>query len=140
MWVRFFPFFTTLKRKLYDIYKTKKTMSTEEVFVPLDSIFEWGKVIIEEPETHTFTKGNSAVEWTTSKVYFLDKNGEEHPIFFELAKQNLWGINSIWPFGTSQEDQTLDKVEGFQISYPLTPSVEKPTPAEIANRHTVNMM
>ena len=41
-----------------------KTMSTEEVFAPIDSVFDCGKVIVEEPLTHTFTKGNSAVEWT----------------------------------------------------------------------------
>ena len=114
-------------------------MLPEKIFVPLDSVFDWGKIIVEEPETHTFTKGNSTVEWTTSKVYFLDEDGEKHPICFELAKQNLWGVNGIWPFGTPQEYQTLDKVEGFQIAYPL-PSVEKPTPAEIETRLTFNKM
>ena len=121
------------------MFKKTQTTSTEEVFVPLDSVFDWCKVIVEERETHTFTKGNSIVEWTTSKIYFLGENVEKHPIFFELAKQNLWGVNGIWPFGTSQEDQSLDKVEGVQIAYPL-PSVEKPTTAETATRHTFNMM
>ena len=102
-------------------------MISEEIFIPLDSFFDWGKVIVEEPETHTFTKGNSTVEWTTSKVYVLGENGEKHPICFELAKQNLWGVNGIWPFGILREDQSVDKVEGFQIAYPLS-SVEKPTP------------
>ena len=112
-------------------------MSTEEVFVPLDSVFDWGKVVVEEPDT--FTKGNFTVEWTTSKVYFLGENGEKHPNFFELAKQNLWVVNGIWPFGCPQEDQNLYNIDGFQIYYPL-PSVEKPTPAVIATRHTFNMM
>ena len=40
-------------------------MISEEIFVPLDSVFDWGKVFFEEPETHTFTKGGSTVELTT---------------------------------------------------------------------------
>ena len=72
----------------------------------------------------------------------MGENGEKHPICFEPAKQNLWVVNGIWPFGAPQEDQSLDKVEGFQLAYPLTSlsSAEKPTPAEIATRHTFNMM
>ena len=95
-------------------------MSNEEIFVSLDSNFDWSKVIVEEPETHKFTKGNSSVEWTTSKVYVLGDDGHKLPIYFELAEQNVWGVNGIWSFGTPKEEQSLDKIEGFQIAYPLT--------------------
>ena len=44
-------------------------MVPEEIFVPLDSVFDWGKVVVEEPETHTFTKGGPTVELNTSRVY-----------------------------------------------------------------------
>ena len=43
-------------------------MLSEEIFVLLDSIFDWGKVVVEEPETHTFTKGGFTVELTTFRV------------------------------------------------------------------------
>ena len=117
-------------------------MQSKEIFVPLDSVFDWGKVVVEEPETHTYTKGGSTVELTTSRVYVLGDNGEKLQIYFEVAEQNIFGINGIWPIGTLQEDQTRENIEGFQICYPMTsPStVDEPTPAEIATRHTFNMM
>ena len=48
----------------------------------------------------------------------------------------------MWPFGTVEYEQSQNNTEGFQICYPLTSlsTVEKPTPAEIATRHTLNMM
>ena len=117
-------------------------MLSEEMFVPLDSIFDWGKVVVEEPETHTFTKGGSTVELTTSRVYVLGDNGEKLQIYFEVAVHNVYGLTGIWPTGTDKDDQSLDNIEGFQISYPLTSlsTVDNPTPAEIATRHTLNMM
>ena len=95
-------------------------MLYEEIFVPLDSIFDWGMVVVEEPETHTFTKGGSTVELTTSRVYVLGDNGEKLQIYFEVAEQDVYGLNGIWPIGTDNEDQSLDNIEGFQISYPIT--------------------
>ena len=81
-------------------------------------------------------------EWTTSKLYFLGDNGEKLSIYFELAAQNLWGVNGVSPFSTVEYEQSQNDIEGFQICYPLTSlsTVEKPTPAEIATRHTLNMM
>ena len=72
-------------------------MLSEEIFVPLDSVFDCGKVVVDQPETHTFTKGGSTGEWTISRVYVLGNNGEKPQIYFEIAEQNLWGVNCIWP-------------------------------------------
>ena len=45
------------------------------------------------------------------------------PIYFELAEQNLWGVSGIYPFGATKEEQNnYDKLEEFQICYPLTSS------------------
>ena len=52
-------------------------MLSEEIFVSLESIFNWGKVVVDEPESHTFTKGNSALELPISRVYIFGDNGEK---------------------------------------------------------------
>lgn len=117
-------------------------MSEEEVFVALESNFDWRRVVVDEFETHAFTKGGSTIEWITSKVYVKGDNDKKLPIYFELAEQNLWGINGIWPIGTLQEDQSLDAIEGFQRAYPLTSlfSVESPTKAERETRDIFDTM
>ena len=73
------------------------------------------------------------VEWTTSKVYVEGEIGVELPIFFELAEKNLWGVNVIWPFILSKEQQTDDNPEGFQVRYPMTGENLKTNKAERAN-------
>ena len=75
-------------------------MSNQEISVKLNSNFDWDKVTLYEPESNTFTKGGSKIEWTTSNVYVLGDNGDKLSIYFQLAEQNLWGVNGIWPFGT----------------------------------------
>ena len=90
----------------------------------------WENVIVDEPTTHTFTKGNSDVEWITSKVYVEGENGAEQSIFFELAEKNLWGVNGIWPFALSKEQQTDNNLEGFQVCYPMTGEKLKTNKAE----------
>ena len=93
-------------------------MVPEEIFGPIDSIFDWGKVVVEEPVTHTFTKGGSTIEVSTSKVYVLGDNGEKLQIYFEVAELNIFGINGIWPIGTTEYEQSRKNIEGFQICYP----------------------
>ena len=117
-------------------------MVPEEISVPLDYIFDWGNFVVEEPETHMFNKGGSTVELTTSKVYVLGDNSEKLQIYFEVAEQNIFGINGIWPIRTIEYEQSRKNIEGFQICYPLTSlsTINNPTPAEIATRHTFNMM
>ena len=59
-----------------------------------------------------------------------------------MAEQNLWGVNCIWPFGNTKESQSNDKLEGFQICYPMTSTetTDKPTKVEKATRHVINML
>ena len=90
-------------------------MQNQEILVPHNSNFDLDKVIVVEPETHTFTKGSSIIKWTTLNVYDLGENDSKLPIYFELAEQKLWGVFGIWPFGTPKEGQSNDKLEGFQI-------------------------
>ena len=93
-------------------------MSTESKhFLYLsDELFDWDSVVVEEPVTHTFNKGNAAIEWVTSKVYFPGLNGEKKRLYFELAPQKLW----CGPNYKYKENKTLENLEGFQISYPVS--------------------
>ena len=63
-------------------------------------------------------------------------------IYFELAEQNLWGVNGIWPFGTVEYEQSQNNIEGFQICYPLTSlsTVNNPTTDERVTRDTLDMI
>ena len=120
--------------------KANKTETLEEeIFVSLEDqrSFDWSAVVVEEPVTHSFTKGETTIEWTTSEVYLPGPNGEKLSIYFEMAPQNFWGISGNWPFGTAQEDRTLDTIDGFQICYPLTSlsTVDNPTEAEKTTKH-----
>ena len=99
-----------------------------DIFVPLFEKFDWEKVTVGETTTHT--NGNSDFEWTTSKVYVEGPNGEELPIFFELAEKKLWGVNGIWPINLGKEKQTDDILEGFQVCYPMTGENLKTNKAE----------
>ena len=87
---------------------------------------------MEEPKTCKFTSGKSTVEWTMSNVYVEAENGAKLPIYFELVEQNLWGVNGIFPFGLQKDKQVENKLEGYQICYPMTSlkTMGKPTKEE----------
>ena len=72
----------------------------------------------------------------------MGDNGEKLQIYFEVAEQNIFGINSILPIGTIEYEQSRNNIEGFQICYLFTSlsTVDNPTQAKIATRHTFNMM
>lgn len=112
----------------------------EDFFVSLDDDFDFSRIVVGEPTTHSFTKGETTIEWTTSDVWVEGPNGEHLPVYFEFAEQNFWGISGNWPLGTDPEDQTLDTIKGFQIAYPLTSlaTVKNPTPAEAKTRQILD--
>ena len=85
-------------------------------------------------------KGNSPFEWVTSDVYVEGPNGLKRPIFIELAKQYFSGISGTWPFGTKKEDRSIERLEGFQISYPMTSdeTMDNPTTEEVKTREALD--
>ena len=123
------------------IVRSSFKMAKDSCFVALSEQFDWESVVVEEPVTTSFTKGGQTTPQTTSNIHVKGPNGEKLPLCFELEKQNIW-INSSWPYGTKQEDQTLDKMNGFQIAYPLTSmgTVSNPTDREKATRRVFEMI
>ena len=87
----------------------------EPIYVSLDDKFDSKSVVVEVPKTRKFTRGKSSIEYTTSDVYVEEENGAQLPISFELAEQNMWGVNGIYPFGLSKDKQADNKLEGFQV-------------------------
>lgn len=117
------------------------TNTTEtDIFVPLTEAakFNWKRVVVEDPVTHSFTKKGTTttIEWTTSNVYYKGDKEEKLPIFFQFATQKTWGFNGIWNLNCPIEEQTLENIEGYQICYPLTSTetVNKPTNEEVLTK------
>ena len=107
--------------------------SNNPVYVSLHSDFDWSLVHVEEPKCNEINKAGNPITWHTSSVYVKGANGEKRPIYFQLEQQMLWGISGIWPVGTDRADQTLDTLEGYQITYPMTTinTVNSPTINEL---------
>lgn len=116
--------------------------TNEDVFVSLETDFDWSKVVVEEPISHSFTKGKRTIEWTTSDVYVPGPNGVKLPIYVELAQQKIWGVGGFWGIGVKPEDRNINNIEGFQIAYPLTSltTVDNPTKSEKATKHALDQM
>lgn len=106
---------------------------TQERYIPFSEDFDWENAIhIDPPVKNSFTKGSDVISWITSSVYTLSKDGKKQKICFELPEQLIWGIQGNFPYGSSDEDKTIDKIDGFQIGYPLTSkdTVNEPTEDE----------
>ncbi len=109
-------------------------MDTEEVkdiFVPIGT-FDKTRLRILDPVAHSFMKGNSEVEWTTSEGRYINDDGEECELYFDLPEQFCFGINAVYGVGTETEDKTLENAKGLQICYSLTgmKTIENPTKDE----------
>ena len=50
----------------------------------------------------------------------MRNNDEKLQIYFEVAEQNIFGINGIWPIGIIEYEQSRKNIEGYQLCYPLT--------------------
>lgn len=107
------------------------TTDVKDIFVPTGT-FDKTRLRVLDPVTHSFTKGDSEIEWTTSEGRYIDDDGEECELFFELPEQFCFGINAVYPVGTAKEDKHLENIVGLQICYPLTgmKTIENPTKDE----------
>ena len=115
---------------------------SEPIFIALDSDFDWNTIVVTEPKSKSFNKGQSKPQnqWVSSDVYVKGPNGEKRPIFIELTKQFFSGISGVWPFGTDKDSRRLETLEGFQISYPMTSidTMDCPTTEEIKTRKALD--
>lgn len=109
-------------------------MDTEEVkdvFIPTGS-FDKSRLRILDPVCNSFKKGDSVIEWTTSEGRYIDDDGKECELYFELPEQFCFGVNAVYDLMTTKEDKVIDNAKGLQICYPLTgmKSIESPSKDE----------
>jgi hypothetical protein len=102
-----------------------------EIYIPIGTC-DKSRLVVKDPITHSFKKGNTEVEWCTSEGRYIDDNGNECEAYFELPEQFSFGINGCYPMGTEKEDQDEDNISGLQVCYPITnmKTMENPTKAE----------
>ena len=105
------------------MYTKQKAMSKPILIRPCHK-FNWSKIFIEEPKPNRW--GGSY-----SKVQFIGKNNVKRPICIEMPEQNVLGISGIWQFGLNANQQTMDNIEGLQISYPMTSKETMNNPTEL---------
>lgn len=92
-------------------------MSTNEIFVDMHE-FDPERVVLDDPVVHEYKIGNETMKVTRSSGYYLDDNGKKCALFFAGGKQECgFGVGVNYPMGTKDEDQTPDKIQGYQISY-----------------------
>lgn len=96
--------------------------------------YDPSRLILKDPETMTFSIGQSEVSMTTSAARYLDDEGKECLMYFSAPPQQTFGVSYTFPMEVKEADQTPENAKGFQISYPLTSlkTVKNPTEAEQA--------
>lgn len=90
-------------------------------FVKLNE-FDPSRLRVHKPVKHTSNKkkGGDSISWYISEGRYVNDDGDECVLYFELPKSFCFGVNAIYPIGTKQENKTFDKVDGLQICYPIT--------------------
>ncbi len=104
--------------------------------IPEGDKFDWNKVLIGDPVTNKSKDG--AHEWVTSSVHYcpdgFEPNKKKYKMYFQLAKQNIWGISGTWPIDIKDEKlKTIHNIDGYQVCYPMTSlkTVKNPTKEEL---------
>ncbi len=118
----------------------QKQVSEKSYFVPLRNKngepfkFDWDRVVIEEP--HMNKSKNNPHTWCTADIYYLDENGNKLQIFFQLARQTIFGFNGSWDPKIEKKNRSLDNMKDITVGYPLTTkdTIKNPTPDEATSR------
>jgi len=107
-----------------------------EIYIPLGTCKK-ERCRILDPVTHSFSKGDSEVEWCTSEGRYINDDGVECEAYFEMPEQFCFGTNVCYPMGTSKEDKLPENMTGLQICYPITSmkTIESPTKIELAGQY-----
>lgn len=88
--------------------------------------FDASRIRIKEPRNVSFGQGKSKITYTISDGVYLDDEGNECSVFFELEPQNCFGINYNFPLQANEKDKEVKegvvppKSNGLQVAYPLT--------------------
>jgi hypothetical protein len=112
-----------------------------EIFIPLGS-FDKSRLRILDPVSHSFTRGDSEIEWCTSEGRYVDDHGVERELYFQLPEQFSFGTNASYPINTSKEDKEPDNRIGYQVCYPITSmkTTENPTKVELYAQYILDSL
>ena len=102
-----------------------------ELFIPLGTCEE-ERFCVLPPVTHSFTKGDSEIEWCTSEGRYINDDGIKCEAYFELPEQYSFGTNACYPMTMAKEEKTPANMTGIQICYPMTTmkTIENPMKSE----------
>jgi len=82
------------------------------------------KIHVGRPECVSFNKGTQNIVFYSSSIKYVD-DGQEHPIYIRLPKQEIWGLNATYGKGVKEDNATARDIEGFQVTYPMTTNEDK---------------
>jgi hypothetical protein len=94
--------------------------------------FDANRLIHKEPETSSFTMGQTQISITTSEGRYLDDEDRECILYFSAPPQQCFGVSYMYDMEVKEADQTPDNAKGFQLMYPLSSlkTVANPTKEE----------
>nr|QBK86317.1 MAG: protein of unknown function DUF2738 [Marseillevirus LCMAC102] len=117
----------------------------KSIFIPLhptekDPKFDPSRLRVLKPTLNSFIKGKTPVEWYTSQGCYINDEGEECELFFELPEQYSFGVNMTYKLDIKEDDKCFDTKTGLQICYPLTgmKTIESPTTDEQYAKSVLN--
>lgn len=99
-----------------------------EFLLSLNQSAKEKKIIVEEPKEETFKIGNDEISSTTSKIFYLNEDGDKCDLYVELEEKDGY-INQQFPFGTDDKDDS-SIVTGYQVQYTLFNDNDNKTPKE----------
>lgn len=96
--------------------------------------FDPEKLILEDPQTASFTIGQSKISTTTSDARYLDEEERKCLLYIKAPPQSVFGVSYTFDMTTKDSDQVPENAKGMQIAYPLTSmkTTKNPTPKEKA--------
>jgi len=111
-----------------------------EVFIPCGQRIDPQRLSVRKART---IKYRNKTESCQGDIFYLDEDGEEADLLLETPKSFLVnGIHERFAFGSSKEEMTQDKVQGYEILLPLTSkdTIEKPTEEEATFQANLDMI
>ena len=114
------------------------TTQAKFIFVPIAEI-NYDRFIVKNPSSYQTKDGMSIVE---SLIKYSNDEGEECDLYVSYPPQRTFAPNESYDLGLAKEDQTPDKIKGYQIMYPITSltSVNNPTEEEQGTIDGMNTM
>jgi len=111
-----------------------------EVFIPCGQRIDPQKLGVQKART---IKYRNKTESCQGDIFYLDEDGGEADLLLETPRSFLVnGIHERFAFGTSKEEMTQDKLQGYEILLPMTSkdTIEEPTEDEAIFKENLDMI